>query len=194
MKKACLICNEGEYPICEKCYSEFERANTINSIDFIDELEVIFRYMGILKKYMSKLKFEKIYGYLDFFYDIIKKECSFENIDGIIYIPSDFIRQLKRGFNVSYELSKRISADYGIPLYDILKKSMPTKPSHTMTGFKRASFDHGIKVKEPVKTGRYIILDDVITTGKTLSDAGKAIKFSNDEVYLKAIVLLGDKI
>ena len=57
-----MICNEGEYPICEKCYSEFERANTINSIDFIDELEVIFRYMGILKKYMSKLKFEKIYG------------------------------------------------------------------------------------------------------------------------------------
>ena len=95
---------------------------------------------------------------------------------------------------MSYELSKRISADYGIPLYDILKKSMPTKPSHTMTGFKRASFDHGIKVIEPVKTGRYIILDDVITTGKTLSDAGKAIKFSNDQVYLKAIVLLGDKI
>lgn len=193
MKQRCLVCQEGNYPICDRCYNEFKKIGESSKIDFIDELLVLIRYKDIPKKFLSMLKFEGFYSMLDFFYDIILREFNSLDYDGIIFVPDDITRRLRRGFNVSFELAKKMSNDYGIPIYDIIKKPLPTKPSHMMTGFDRARVRHNFVLKEDVRDGRYLIVDDVITTGKTLMDIGKLIKFNNPECHLTALAVLGDR-
>lgn len=193
MKQRCLVCQNGRYPVCDKCYEEFQKIGLSSKIDFIDELLVLVRYKDIPKKFMSTLKFNGYYSLLDFFYDIIEREFKDSHFDGIIYVPDDIKRRFKRGFNVSFELAKRMSSGYKIPIYDIVKKRVPTKPSHMMTGFERARVDHKFVLKSDVKTGRYLIVDDVITTGKTLMDIGKLIKFNNPDCELTALAVLGDR-
>lgn len=193
MKQKCLVCQNGRYPICDRCFCEFQKIGLSSKIDFIDELLILIRYKDIPKKFMSILKFNGYYSMLDFFYDIIEREFTNSGYDGIIYVPDDIKRRFKRGFNVSFELAKRMSVGFNIPIYDILKKTVPTKPSHMMTGFERSKADHKFVLKSDVKTGRYLIVDDVITTGKTLMDIGKLIKFNNADCNLTALAVLGDR-
>lgn len=193
MIQKCLVCKNGRYPICDKCYDEFLKIGVSSKIDFIDELLVLVRYKDVPKKFMSRLKFEGYFSMLDFFYDIIEREFINCGYDGIIFVPDDIKRRFNRGFNVSYELAKRMAVRYNIPIYDIIKKSIPTKPSHMMTGFDRARVRHKFVLKADVVTGNYLIVDDVITTGKTLMDIGKLIKFNNPDCRLTALAVLGDR-
>lgn len=192
MKKTCLICSSGEYPICERCYDELEFVKYPRKLTYIDSIKILMPYAKIPKKFMIDLKFNHNYGYIDFFYAIIQKECDFSNIDYLIYIPDDIFRRMKRGTNVSHEIVKRISNDYHIPIAKVLKRKGISKPSHEMTGYERANKNHNFYIKGEIENANYLVVDDILTTGKTLSDVGKTIKMTNEMGRVNALVILGE--
>ncbi len=105
--------------------------------------------------------------------------------DYITYIPLRKTRERNRGYNQSRLLAKRISENLNIPLADdLLIKIYDTKIQHTCRSIERkgnliGAFDFNKDYDVIGKT--VLIVDDVKTTGATLSECGKMLYLNDAE-------------
>lgn len=109
----------------------------------------------------------------------------YENVinraDLIIPVPSHFLRILKRGFNPATIIASYISKLSGIPMANnILKRIKRTEYQKNKTLVERTeNVREAFKVTRQTVSGKNILLiDDVITTGATISACSKTLKES----------------
>ena len=98
----------------------------------------------------------------------------------LIPIPLYKLRQNWRGFNQAEEMgklvSKRLGWGYG---HDLLIRTKKTVPQTELKGVKRTKNVLGafsVSSKSKIYSSRYVIFDDVLTTGSTLREACKVLK------------------
>ncbi len=131
--------------------------------------------------------------------DIIKSNFN-KDIDAIIAIPMTKVKEDIRGFNQSMVIAKQISLKTNIPiLYDTVIKLRNTESQTTKSKAGREKNAEVLfKVAKPnVIKGKHILLvDDVITTGSTISSCGMELIISGASkismVALAATVSSGD--
>lgn len=102
-----------------------------------------------------------------------------QNSDLIIPIPSHFSRILQRGFNPATVIAKHISKLSGIPLgTNALKRIKRTEYQKNKTFPERQkNVDGAFIANKQIIFGKNILLvDDVITTGATISECSKTLK------------------
>ena len=111
------------------------------------------------------------------------------DIDTIVPLPMHFLKKAKRGYNQTDRIAAGISKATGIPVVDALKMVRQRKTQTALTGAQRIEnaknlFEH----KEGIDlNGKGVLLvDDICTTGTTMSSAGKALTdaFPSIRLYL----------
>ena len=113
----------------------------------------------------------------------------FNDIDLIVPVPMHFYKEMKRGYNQTDYIAKGMSEVCGLPVMNILKM---TRTRKTQTSFNRrqrlSNADNLFKVKEGIDLTdkSVLIVDDVCTTGTTISSAAKTItdKFPTANLHL----------
>jgi len=95
-------------------------------------------------------------------------------------IPLYKIRHRTRGFNQAELLAKEIANYYNLPLeINLLKRIIPTEPQANIKDDekRKTNIKEVFNVGPAAVQGKNIILiDDVSTTGATLTEAGKILK------------------
>lgn len=111
------------------------------------------------------------------FADELVRYNFFESVDIILPIPVHFTKLLTRGFNQSEFIAKGIGDVTGIPVGDNLYARLPHVSQTRKSGSERREITNNFRVKRPGElTGKHIlIVDDVITTGSTVTSALDAI-------------------
>jgi len=99
----------------------------------------------------------------------------------IVPVPLHKIRMRKRGFNQAELLAKEISNNLNLPLEtNILKRIIPTEPQANIKNEEKRKINiknvFNIDSESLVRGKTIILIDDVATTGATLSEAGKILK------------------
>lgn len=136
----------------------------------LKELILQFKYKGKLALSDDLSNFVS-----DFLYD---NPDMLEGVDMVTFVPIGTDRMMKRGFNQSKILAKRLSDSYGIPIADCIEKTASTKNQNELSRQERLSNLKGaFRAKGAVDlTGLTIlIVDDVMTTGATLNECAIAL-------------------
>ena len=161
-KSKCLVCGyENTENLCYKC---------LKSITFCGEDELcVGYYKGALKELILSLK--------DEYY--------------LTYIPIDKKRLKERGFNQCEYIAKELSINIGIKTINTLKKIRETKVQKTLKREERIeNFKDAFEIidEKKVKGKKFILLDDVITTGATLKEGVKVLK-KHGAIEIKILTL-----
>lgn len=96
----------------------------------------------------------------------------------LVPVPLHPLREITRGFNQSYELALYLSSAYGIPVCaPLLKKVRITLDQKNLSIEKRTrNLRRSFKAAPEAAGRRIILVDDVVTTGSTLSACAQALK------------------
>lgn len=105
------------------------------------------------------------------------------NFDVIIPVPLHKRKELLRGYNQSFLLAKYISEYYAITLDDVSLIRKKYTQSQTKKGREKrlADLKNVFYVKNPsaISGKRILLIDDVLTTGATLSECARALSRAN---------------
>ena len=182
-EEKCIICRvDGFIGLCPCCKSSINRA-TVEK----DSLSYGF-YGGVIKTLILKFKYESNFtaGYLlsNFLIEIIKEQKI--NADVICYVPMTKKAEKKRGFNQCEVIARNVGYNTNIPVSNCIKKIKDTKEQKTLTKEERITNLRGVfkinSVKD-IKNKNVILIDDIMTTGATISECKYILKKSGVTNY-----------
>ncbi len=141
-------------------------------------------YENAVRSAITRFKFHaslfNVRPIAEFLIDAFNRHYADESIDVILPIPIHRKRLIERGFNQVITLSKKLSNSTGIPIERTsLIKRKHTKPQVGLPRSKRIlNLKNAFEVSKPEKISgkRVLIIDDVSTTGATVSEAAKAVR------------------
>jgi ComF family protein len=115
---------------------------------------------------------------------IVAKEFSafdfFEDIDFIVPVPITWRRKWKRGYNQSYVIACGVADVTGIPIRNNLLKRVHFSCSQTrlLTSDRLRNVEGAFSMrnKEDVSGKHILLIDDIVTTGATVSSCAKELE------------------
>lgn len=151
-------------------------------------------YYGTVRESLHRYKFLGAAAYADIYSEFIVK-CIDENqisCDSITWVPLSRRRLRKRGYDQAELLAKEIGRRLGLPPVRLLKKQRDTRPqSKTGSAEKRRANIAGAYAclhPEQAAGKRILLVDDIVTTGATLSEAAGVLKKAGAGEVLAATV------
>lgn len=182
----CPYCSELVLPCeiaCDECIQDMPKEIFHKQIGGIFSVASALPYKDQYKDAILRLKFGKRkqfsyqlakYMYLKFFGEVI-----FEDYDLISSVPLHKDNLKERGFNQSELLARDLSRFINVSYTELLNKSRKNKPQHSLTGDKREKNVKGVYRcidKSLVEGKRILLVDDIITTGFTLTECASILE------------------
>ena len=110
---------------------------------------------------------------------LLKEKITEWNADYIVPVPLHHLKKADRGYNQSYFISKGMSRYLGIPVKsNILRRKKYTSTQTTLSAQERKrniASAFVAKNKKKISGASIILVDDVITTGATVTECGKTL-------------------
>lgn len=172
----CAKCGEilvEDRLLCEYCKDFDYSFNSNRSICYYDD-----NSSNIVKS----LKYAGRKYYSSHIAELMTEDKSiFEDVDIITFVPVSKKTKRARGFNQAEEIAKEISRIMNIRMVSLLEKVKDHKHQAGLNQKERlenlkGTFEINHNFESEIKGKRVLIVDDVFTTGATLSECAKVIK------------------
>lgn len=177
--------NNGRTGLCADCFSKLRftpHPPLFANVKYVDYVVSPLFYEGKIREVILDLKFNSHYAAADtlshLLCDLLNNMTVFADFDCVVPVPLSKKRLNERGFNQSELLAKPFAKYFGIEYRDdILVKTRETQrqsrlaPSERLTNVKDAFF-----ACNDAKDKRILLIDDIMTTGSTLTACAKALK------------------
>lgn len=187
-KEICFSCREksdSEVSLCKECISKLKYVSTVQELKvkpcgFIRCHSVTF-YCGIIKDMILRLKYKGDFeaGEALAFLMYMKLQKINMNIDVVTYVPMFRKDEKRRGYNQSHYLAKEISRLGSLNTKKLLIKIKSTKDQIGLSSEERNENIKGcfkaVNLKH-IENKSILLIDDVFTTGSTVSEAAKILK------------------
>ncbi|MBQ7467210.1 MAG: ComF family protein [Clostridia bacterium] len=162
---------KGNYPLCIHCKDIERHFNKARSVFVYDENFAPI----ILKTKLGKAKTPAL-ALGKMLADFFKTSDVMGEV--VTFVPMPLSRQKERGFNQAEEICKEFSRLTEIPMIDALeKKETATKQAKLNFDERQLNIIDTFKIKDKnlVKGKHVLLIDDVITTGATVSECAKVM-------------------
>jgi ComF family protein len=179
-------------PFCQTCSEPFEGsistvftcANCAHRTIYFEAAVAAYRGRGVVREIIHEFKYARqihlrhlvarwVRAALD---DERLRDCHF-NI--IVPVPLHPARQRERGFNQASLLAELLSAQTSIPSKPLLERIRYTTTQTALDRSERMENLHNafrLRKNADVRGLRVLLIDDVLTTGSTLSECARVLK------------------
>lgn len=186
----CMFCGallpRGTEEICTQCREKILLSTAPPRIEkgaFYEKAVAALVYEGAVRNAIHRFKFSGKQNYARplariLFY-VLDKKLS-EPYDIITFVPSNVRNLRKRGYNQAELLARELACFAGKPCIETLKKTRRTKPMFGLKPAQRRANALGAfalcDVNLPIKGHNILLVDDVLTTGATLSECARILR------------------
>jgi ComF family protein len=150
-------------------------------------------YKGLVHhfKYQAKTKISKVLGLG--LANLINSDPILSRARYLVPIPLHPARFRERGYNQSLLLAREAGFSSGISVLDCLKRVKYTKSQAQLDYEQRLknirnAYQLKLNMDKSLQDARIILIDDVVTTGTTLSEAAKTLKENGAAEIYAAVV------
>ncbi len=187
----CIVCDEvlehfAKTPYCSKCECELEDAKIYSHVEkpipFVDMLFVFYQYENESVKYSvfhAKKCFSKPFEefYKSACIRLLEKTKFTRNIDTITFATRRSSERRAEGFDQAEKMAKVLSIATGIPCKKVLRRVRKSQKQRNLAPHERMKNVKRLFECTGDMTGKRVLLvDDVVTTGSTVSNCAKALK------------------
>lgn len=200
----CYICNHRNdnseksliCDVCKNIYSQYEVNKRFYNNEGKEIGFALYRYDGIVRFFMQKMKFEKNknigLALAELSEKSVREFFSKHHINCIVPIPIHKDRLKERGFNQSEVIAKVLSEKTGVPMRcDLIGRSKYTIPQSKLDGeARRDNVKNSFEILDENEImGKDIFLvDDIYTTGSTIEECSRVLYEHNTrKVYFLSI-------
>lgn len=186
----CLCCDsalgeDAQYGICPACakalahlraqQAEYEEESEAPP-EGIDYIRAAYPYEGQARTLVRRLKYESVRAAA---IPLGKGMATLGLPDAqiIVPVPTDKRRRRTRGFNQATLLAQQLSGALGLPVIEAIERTRSCAPQTGLTAAQRRSNLLGCMAAGSAVSGKRVLLvDDVYTTGSTVSEAARALR------------------
>ena len=187
----CLVCSKGIFrssdSICTQCFMSFEKTNLGNWIENVSHSEGLdgvysgWYFNDQIQRVIHSLKYEeraKLGWELGHHLGNMFPSFQVGDLDFLVPVPLHSVKKRERGYNQAKWIAKGLSSIWGIPVdFSILKRKKYTETQTILSSLERKeNMDKAFEVKMPMKGITIGIIDDVLTTGSTISACAVMLK------------------
>ena len=187
----CAFCGkvlaEGEEGMCASCLSDLPRTgDAVRKCDFLRAVTAPFYYEGTVRQALLRYKFEgapargAVFGRL-IAEDLLRREAV--DFDTVTWVPLSRKRERRRGYDQARLLAEAAAERLGMRAEPLLQKVRDVPPQSRLNTpeARRANISGCYEAAAPVEGRRILIVDDIVTTGSTLSECARVLMLSGAE-------------
>lgn len=216
LPRFCAGCSTKLFPydkfICAPCFSSIQPADNLR-LEY--EFQRKFYNDKIISGFASSFVFEKDKALQEIMHaikynknflagkylgrksaNLLNDKIKNWNIDIIIPIPLHAAKKFERGYNQSYYIAKGIAAELNLPVKENgLKRIRYTESQTTMTLLERKENignAFSVRNRNSIKGKNVLLIDDVITTGATITECGKILLSAGASKIYAASLAIAD--
>lgn len=182
----CAFCRrflrEGENGVCRFCRKKYEGSCFRRDLPHVTFCVAPFRYEGPVRESILRYKFRGLTAYGAAYAEFLAKCIDESGIscDSITWVPLSRKRLRSRGYDQARILAEATAERLGLPCEKLLEKHVDTKPQSGMGDAQRrrenAKGVYACCTPERVNGRRILVIDDIVTTGATLSECAVTLK------------------
>ncbi len=187
----CIFCQNilsaEETDLCHNCRTFVqEHGSGKRNIQFIAKWTALWYYNSNVRESIHRYKFygrqnySKAYG--RFLAMHLMQSELIKDIDYITWVPTSFLRRIRRGYDQSKLVAAEVANHLDIPLVQALVKHRHTPPQSTIHGMAQRKANilgayHASK-NANIRGKRILLIDDILTTGCTASECAKILSLA----------------
>lgn len=182
----CAFCRrfltEEEKGVCRFCRKKYGNLKAERELEHIRSCTAAFRYEGAVRDSLLRYKFRGVTAYGPVYADFLAKcidESGF-SCDIITWVPLSRRRLRKRGYDQARILAEETAKRLNLPCKLLLEKRVDTRAqSGIRDAEKRRQNAKGVYAccaPEACRGKRVLLIDDIVTTGATLSECALTLK------------------
>jgi ComF family protein len=179
-------------PLCCRCGCQFDASvksgdhycqNCLKNVPLFDTACSLLRYQSPVPEILHRLKYQadsSVFGVLRQIIEHDTGSWSRQECDLVIPVPLHVRKLRRRGFNQSHLLARLVFSDYQEKIaVNLLVRSKNTTSQTGLSGIeRRQNLRNAFQVTAPkeVKGKTIWLVDDVFTTGTTVSECSKILR------------------
>ena len=195
----CTLCGklmeEKTEDICPQCRIEaMVFSHQTWRITHVKQWCTLWLYRGNVRDALIRFKFMRRPGYGSVFGRELAEKLKKENysVDVITWVPTGFLRKRKRTYDQVELIAREVAWQLELPVEKLLRKTRNNRKQSTLRG-KKARAKNVAGVYAPVEGAaiegkRVLLIDDIITTGATVSEAAGVLMAAGAKTVYSACV------
>jgi len=192
----CIVC--GKYSrgkkLCDDCAKVIDQPPALTTKSIGNQQVFYFGfYEGRLREFILAYKFKNHHSLSKSFAVMIQRTLEANNIepDIITYVPATNSAKRKRGYDHMRLIAKELSRISQIPMVNAIKAVRETDQLKTDNRAEAVKGKYLLNADSKwIEGKRVLIIDDVLTTGNTISETVKVLKKANPSKIYVCIVAL----
>lgn len=200
----CLICEQllekESFYICPQCQAQVEdHPKAKRKISFVAGWTALWYYTSGVRDSLLRYKFQNHFNHGTIYGRLLAMKLlnQPEKYDLVSWVPVSTLRRWQRGYDQAELIAVSLAQELQLPLIPVLRKSRHTKRQSSLpdVAHRRANILGAYKARNPKRfQGKTILLiDDIITTGATVSECAKTLLVAGaKEVYCAAVAAPND--
>ena len=202
----CVLCAkilaDEETDLCRECRTEIsEHPKAKRAIPFLESWTALWYYDGKVRDSLLRYKFSGRRNYAEVYGRLLAMKLLREYPEGfevLSWIPISRLRRLRRGYDQVELLAQAVGQELGMEPIPTLRKVRHNRPQSGISGQaeRRANVLGVYRAVEPewFRGKRVLLLDDIITTGATVSEASRVLLTAGaKEIHAAAVAAASNK-